>query len=162
MILRRAQGFTAVELLAVLAIVAILTTVSMPMMSSFIQTSQVRTTALDLVADMQYARSEAIKRNASVMVRPILDGFWAGGWRVYAGTDPATAPILRERMRDVGQIQITTASDSFVYAANGRLDIVGAATTVQLCPLQANNPDGRVVQVQLSGLARAEPTGCAP
>ncbi len=153
------QGFTLVELLMVLAIVGILASVGVPMMGSFVQSGQARTSALDLVSDLQYARSEAIKRNAVVAVLPATAGNWTTGWRVHAGAT-ADTPVLRARVREAGQIQATSASDSFVFAANGRIDGLAGVASVRFCSAQANGVTGRLVEVQLSGLARTNPTGC--
>lgn len=154
------HGFTLVELLAVMAIVAVLAGIGVPMLSSFVQLGQVRATALDLVADLQFARSEAIKRNASVAVEPVIAGSWTGGWRVHAGTDN-TGPVLRARVRDAGQISTSSASTHFVYAGNGRLDALVGVASVQFCPAHAGSTTGRIVEVQLSGLARTSATGCS-
>ncbi len=157
--LRQVAGFTLVEALAVLAVLAVLVGIGTPMMSSFIQSGQVRTTALDLVADLQFARSEAIKRNATVSVLPVTGNTWSAGWRVYAGADD-TAPVLRERLRTAGQTTVTGATTGFTFAGNGR--IPGVIPNVQICPAQSGATTGRVVEVQLSGLARSQTvTGCS-
>lgn len=156
---RTARGFTLVEMLAVLAILGVIAGVGMPMLTTFMQSGQVRTTALDLVADLQFARGEAIKRNASVAVLPVTDGSWAAGWRVHAGAD-TSAPVLRERLRSAGMVAITSASTSFVFAANGRLDGMGGMANVQFCPTQTGSSTGRLVEIQLSGLARSSTKGC--
>ncbi|HRK56221.1 MAG TPA: GspH/FimT family pseudopilin [Burkholderiaceae bacterium] len=156
------RGFTVFELLAVMAIAGVFVAMGVPMLSSFMQSSQVRATATELVGDLQFARSEAVKRNGTVALIPVNPGSWTSGWRVYAGAD-ATAPVLRARLRNAGQIQITSAANSFVFSPNGRIEALGAVASVQFCPVQAGATVGRVVEVQLSGLARTDNlTGCGP
>ena len=57
-------GFTLIEAMVVMSIMAILAGTSV---SSFVwlnQSTQVRGATFDLVADLDFARSEAVKRNA--------------------------------------------------------------------------------------------------
>ena len=63
------RGFTLIEAIIVMSIMAILAGIST---SSFVwlnQTTQLRTAAFDLVADLDFARSEAVKRNGDVVTR---------------------------------------------------------------------------------------------
>ncbi|MFQ5936937.1 MAG: Tfp pilus assembly protein FimT/FimU, partial [Acidiferrobacterales bacterium] len=62
------SGFTLVELIVTLVVAAILLTLAAPRMTSFIQRDRLATQANDLVADLALARSEAIKRGATVIV----------------------------------------------------------------------------------------------
>ncbi len=153
------HGFTLVELLAVLAIVAVISSISVPSLVSFVQAGQMRAAAFDLVNDLAFARSEAIKRNDNVVLEQVSAGQWSGGWRVRAGT-AADAPILRERTAVTAQLRWTAGVSSFVFGGNGRLQGVDGVTTIRLC-----SPDGtvtgRAVQVQLSGLARSVTGGCS-
>ena len=61
-----AQGFTLVELMVGIAVLATLLTLAYPSYTSFIQNSQIRTTAESVLNGLQLARAEAIRRNESV------------------------------------------------------------------------------------------------
>ena len=61
---RRARGFTLVEAMTVIAIIAILTGLSSASFVWLNQATTIRGAAFDLVADLDFARSEAVKRNA--------------------------------------------------------------------------------------------------
>ncbi|MFQ5936253.1 MAG: GspH/FimT family pseudopilin [Acidiferrobacterales bacterium] len=69
----RNSGFTLVELIITLVIAAILLAVAAPSMTSFILRDRLTTQANELVADLSYARSEAIKRGAPVTVCKTAD-----------------------------------------------------------------------------------------
>ncbi|MDR2925287.1 MAG: GspH/FimT family protein [Azoarcus sp.] len=56
-------GFTLIELLVVIAIAAILATIAAPSLKNMIRNMAVRGAADDLVADIQFARSEAARAN---------------------------------------------------------------------------------------------------
>jgi len=64
----RAQGFTLIELLITLAIVAILAGLAAPNMGEYIEQERVRGALVNLKQELAYARSEAIKRNATVFI----------------------------------------------------------------------------------------------
>ncbi|MDD3673947.1 MAG: GspH/FimT family pseudopilin [Thauera sp.] len=62
----RSKGFSLVELMVVVAIVAILAGIAVPSMMSMLALNRLSSQANDLIGAVQYARSEAIKRNRSV------------------------------------------------------------------------------------------------
>ncbi|MCL2160363.1 MAG: GspH/FimT family pseudopilin [Betaproteobacteria bacterium] len=62
----RTRGFTLTELLIVIAIAAILAALAVPSFKTVIRNMAVRNAADDLVADIQYARSEAVRTNRTV------------------------------------------------------------------------------------------------
>jgi len=77
-------GFTLIELIIVIAIVAILVAVGVPSMREWVANQKVRGSANDLLFDLSFARAEAIKRNANVVLAP-TGAAWADGWSVQFG-----------------------------------------------------------------------------
>ena len=61
---RCAKGFTVVELMVTLGVIAILTVVAIPSFNSMINSNRLTTAANEIVAGLNVARMEAIKRNA--------------------------------------------------------------------------------------------------
>lgn len=59
-------GFTLIELMVVVALAAILIAVVVPSFSSFLGKRRIEGIASELTTDLQYARSEAVARNANV------------------------------------------------------------------------------------------------
>ena len=55
-----------IELMVAVAIVAVLMAAAAPNFSSWLQTSQIRTSAETIISGLQLARSEAVRRNASM------------------------------------------------------------------------------------------------
>jgi type IV fimbrial biogenesis protein FimT len=63
---REDSGATLIELMVAVAIIAVLLAVATPNFSSWLQTAQIRTATEAIVGGLQLARSEAVRRNASM------------------------------------------------------------------------------------------------
>ena len=74
-------GFTLIELMIVVAIVAVLLGIGIPSYNVLRNNNCLVTNANRLVATLQYARSEAAKRNANVSVRA-RNGSWRFGFEI--------------------------------------------------------------------------------
>jgi type IV fimbrial biogenesis protein FimT len=84
--LQQRRGFTIIELMIVIVIVAIVATFALPSLRELVVRARLRTAAGDLHTSLMLARSEAIKRNGAVTVSPLGGGTdWAVGWEVKAG-----------------------------------------------------------------------------
>ncbi|MDO8291302.1 MAG: GspH/FimT family pseudopilin [Gallionella sp.] len=62
----RPRGFSLVEMLIVIAIIAIATTLGMPSYRAWVHNTQIRNAAESIQNGMQKARAEAVKRNANI------------------------------------------------------------------------------------------------
>ena len=62
------SGFTLIEMMVTIAVLGILVTVGIPSFQETIDKRRLAGAAEQLYGDLQYARSEAIKRNANVFV----------------------------------------------------------------------------------------------
>ena len=75
------RGFTLVELMIGLVLVAILMGIGLPLFRSFILEQRLRATSSDLRVALTMARSEAVKRNRFIALVPDADG-WGAGWTI--------------------------------------------------------------------------------
>lgn len=151
---RLQRGFTLVEAVTVMAIMAILAGVST---SSFIwlnQATQIRGAAFDLVADLDFARSEAVKRNGDIVVTPV-GGDWGNGWTVASG-----ATVLRQRAALTGQVDFAAAPGTLTFDGAGRASLVTVGN-FQICPPGGGSLSGRNVRIDASGLSRSTKVNCA-
>lgn len=87
------QGFTMIELMIVVAIMAILIALAAPSFTPLIERWRVRDSAETLTSSLYYARSEAIKRGGNVIVAKnpnaancttaTANTEWGCGWHVF-------------------------------------------------------------------------------
>ena len=71
------HGFTLIELVITLAVFAILLMIGLPSMTTWLQNTQIRTSAETMVMGLQFARAEALKHNKAVRFQ-LVDSL-AGG-----------------------------------------------------------------------------------
>lgn len=72
-------GFTLIEMMVVVAIVAILSAIGAPMLQDWITSQQVKAKSDAILNGMQLARAEAIKRNTRVQFTLAADSSWSIG-----------------------------------------------------------------------------------
>jgi type IV fimbrial biogenesis protein FimT len=119
----RNRGFTLIEAMVVVAIVAILGGLATPNFRQLIGTMQAKSASFDLINDLALARSEALKRNERVRIRPAGDdGDWSRGWVVVRvlpnGTEDATPLRARDPMGS--SLSISGAPNALTFRPNGR------------------------------------------
>ena len=89
---RSSRGFTLVELMISLLLLAVLLGTGVPSFRSMMAEQRLRAISSDLRIALNTARSEAVKRNRSVVLSPSGSG-WSGGWSI-ASPVPGDPAIL--------------------------------------------------------------------
>ena len=112
-----ARGFTLVEMMAVVFIIAILATIGYPAMNRMLSTQAVRSAAYDLFADLVYARSEAITRGTTVTITGTSGTDWKQGWTI---TEAAGGTTLRTIPARTAQVSFTAAQNAVSFDRSGR------------------------------------------
>jgi type IV fimbrial biogenesis protein FimT len=87
---RRNSGYTLMELVMVISIVAILATIALPSFKYVTVSNRISSEVNGLLGDMQFARSEAVKEGQTVTICSSADGAtcsgspnWQHGWIVF-------------------------------------------------------------------------------
>jgi len=126
------RGVTAVELLVVLLLAAILFGVAIPAMHGVLQQMRLRAAVFDLVAAIDQTRSQAIARGRSVLMAPLdASAGWRRGWAIFIDLNgnhrpDAGEPLLYRHDPIPDDMQLTSSFSSnadglyLAYNAAGR------------------------------------------
>lgn len=85
--MRSERGTTMVEIMVVVAILAIMMAVAIPSLRTWISNMQVRTKAEAVLNGLQLARGEALRRNARVVFTVANNSSWSVGCDVAVAVD---------------------------------------------------------------------------
>jgi type IV fimbrial biogenesis protein FimT len=136
----RARGFTLIELMTAILVLAILVGVAIPSFREFASDSRMGSAASDLVTAMNVARSEALRRSTPVEVCASADlagcantTNWTSGWIVFADFNGNGAVDANELLQSWAgpQAGVTVTADvtNAIYNAMGMAQIPGGAAT---------------------------------
>ena len=189
--MKKAAGFTLIELMLVVGLAAVLLTLGIPGIQQLLQNSARSSAANEVVAALQRARSEAIKRNTIVTLCPSSDGAsctggtaWEDGWIAFIddnlnGVDEASD---KDGNLDAGEelfqtgdaLDGPTLRTSFAglqYRSNGRMRTLAGNDEAEFILCDGRGPsESRVVLIYRSGrtqvsgtdLTNNQPATCTP
>lgn len=150
------HGFTLIELMVVVAVLAILITVAAPGFRELVAGQRIKNASFDVFSSMVQARSEAITRNTTVTVTPAAGG-WADGWTVTFVAANGTVTVVR-RQDAYPNITITSLATSVGFNGMGRL--TGAAS-FSLTATGASAANYRCITLDLSGRPVSKTGACS-
>lgn len=176
-----AAGFTLIEFMIAAAVAAIMLAAALPSYRSTILNNRMTGETNRLVADIQLARSEAMKRGAAVIICPSTNAAtaspscssdaWTSGWLVFASGDANTSfdsgtdTLIKAGQAASGDIAVganTAGSDNLRFNADASTNEGGATVTLTLCDDRGAN-HGKQIEVPPMGRPRlAASVGTCP
>lgn len=175
-------GFTLVELMVVVTLVALVLTLAAPSFARLASAAAISSGVNQFLADMRFARSEAIRRGGGVVLcrsdepessnptcaSTLAAQGWATGWIVFHdgdgnGTRNGAEDLLRVQARQSGIDAIATGGTPtiFRFGATGRLLAPGPIASLQFGGPGIQADIRRVVCVNAGGRARIAGDGNA-
>ena len=168
--MRGDRGFTLIELMITIAVLAVLLVAVAPAMTDMILNNRMSAFSSDLMADLAAARSEALKRSQRVVIcknsgtnASCGTGNWENGWLLYLDANSNTTldggeTIFRVRQALPGGYTINSAgiADTLVVRPVGLATPTG---TFRICDQRAGN-FGRLITVSAAGRASVAPATC--
>ena len=165
----RHEGFTLVELLCVVALMAIILALAAPSFAGLIRRQRMILTADEIRGTLNIARSEAIRRGSSIKIRKrdaseaksctTSPGDWSCGWIVVAGSDDGSLN-QDKAVQDEGLLQsfsvpegtsVRFTSNASFFTVNrwGAINGIGASFVVS--PKNADTPQTSMIICISSG-----------
>lgn len=169
---RSIRGFTLIELMVTIAVMAIGMAIAFPSFTGMIRSNRAAAGTNALIATFNLARTEAIRSNRGAGVCPSTNGTscatsggWEQGWLVWSDVDgmgdfDVGEPVVRYFQASTG-LSITTAANTVVFDQRGRLvpsNDVAVKLQTSKCP--DDEKLVRNITVSQFGQIRYEPALC--
>lgn len=171
------SGFTLIDLLIVLSLLALLSTLAMPDFSRLLERQRLTGATNALLAHLHFARNQAIALGQPVSACPSRDGRqceaggrWEHGWIIHVDRRGQAGPLAEEDL-----LRVVTGHPGFIMQSGQRQRVrftpagmaYGSNLTIRICrsPARAGRRDGRRVIVSNPGRIHsrplADPADCA-
>lgn len=166
------EGFSLIELLLAVGISSVVLGLGIPSFKTLVTDNQLVTSTNKLVFDINYARSEAVKRGERVVVcrsanpnssTPACNGGsknWSSGWIAFVmgdstnSFDPPADTLIRANSGVNSTISLNSnlAAPTFQFKPDGSLDS-NAISTFAVCDKRGVKK-GRQIQINVVGRVR--------
>ena len=143
------RGFTLIEIIITLSIVAILTGISAPSFFGLLANQRIKMATYDFYSALAYARSQAIQRYEVVNIVP-RNNDYAKGWDIRASSG-----VLRSQL-ELDRVAVSVPEKAtFAYDRYGRLTSPGRYV-VRLAASPQSSVAARCVIIDPDGRARIQ------
>ncbi|WP_444929599.1 GspH/FimT family pseudopilin [Microbulbifer sp. SSSA002] len=175
---QRQAGFTLIEMMITLVVLAVLVSIAVPSFTDMMNNSRSVALAEDFAGALNYTRSEAVRRGDRVSICASSDGAscgatnnWSQGWIVFADgatTDSAGTPVVSEVIRvwDISDsnaaITVTQTSGTTNFIRYTDVGTLGRFTQTSVVAKNSNctASNARTITVGAAGLITIAKTDC--
>ncbi len=155
--MKHAAGFTLLEAMTVMAVVAIAATIGLPAFNGTLQRVRTATALSLLTSSLATARNTALQRRQAISVCPSKDQLacrddlvWEDGWIVFVDADKAGQPA---KQADILRVSGPLSRTLILRATKGRHRArfqpdgrsTGSTLTLSLCTKDDRQPLGQVI-----------------
>ncbi|TBU92956.1 GspH/FimT family pseudopilin [Phytopseudomonas dryadis] len=157
--MRFARGFTLIELMVTIAVLAIVVSIAAPSFSNILRDNRILSITNELQGAIQLARSEAVQRRKDVVLCRRNDAGtacsngvdWANGWVILSGT------VVIKTWDGVGSLAITGPNAGLTFKPNGA---VAAAADFAVTAASCNGNQKRTITVSTIGTSTQGKVNC--
>lgn len=144
---KRQTGFTLIELMVALSVLAILLTTGVPNIRSTIENNRLTAVTNNLVASLNIARSEAVKQGLNSTICTSNDqssctaSAWTSGWLIWVDSNnnstlDAPEEIIRAAEAWKGTMTVTAANTTIGFSSTGLTNTPGI---LKICDSRTGN-----------------------
>jgi type IV fimbrial biogenesis protein FimT len=159
------RGFTLVDVLVTTGVLGVLAGFAVPAFSNLMQSDRCVSQLNSLVVSLNYARAEAVKRDASITVCASSDGKgcsgaadWSRGWVVVDANSAGTPLMIMPPLAENTTLSVSGSTSALTFDASGRV-MPMLRTTMTLCDARGG-AHAREIEVSATGhLAAAQAVG---
>lgn len=171
------NGFTLLELMVIIAILAILVTLALPSFQSTLRSNRVATTSNELLASLSLARSEGIRSTKGGGVCASVNGTtcctspdgatcgggWNDGWLVWTESNGNGvfdgADTVARFSAGRPQLELTGTATAIAFDGRGRRMPGSSEDAIGIAPKGANQP-ARCIRIVVTGQVRMNKEAC--
>lgn len=139
------KGITLVEMLVTVALLVIVSTIAVPGFNQLLQSHRSSTQAQLFFQSVQYARTEAVRQNVAISIRPHNNG-----WCVHSGNSCTAATALRE-LSDTSQLSNNTFTSMSFNGRGRRVTPAAANVTVRFQPKPCTGNSASLIDISALG-----------